>query len=232
VNHSINAAFVELISFEKILSIQTIIINEIDINLTRAFLFSRCLRITRIVLCMYFQSSREVRGYDFFYRGSWFEWTTEMTISFITKVGVYFISPSLSFRTVVLFDSSAFAALNKIDGFSSFEFSRELSNVLDLLLRQLQDVFRSRAASLYDVDVNENIILHVNISNVWWVKAVDTLQRMCDKIKYDVKSMNDVEVFDRFLNELQLWEISHNMINALRRCLKFLQWFSQSWSAN
>lgn len=90
-----------------------------------------------------------------------------MTVSFITKAGVYSISPSLSFRAVVPSDSPAFAALNGIDDFSSFESSRELSNALDLLLRQLQGVFRSRAASPYDVDVNGNTILHVSLSNVW-----------------------------------------------------------------
>lgn len=166
------------------------------------------------------ESTRSAR-LRFAYRGPCLGWAAEMTVSFITRVGVYFISLSLSFRAVVSSDSPAFAALDGIGHFRSFKSRQGLSDALDFLLPQLQSIFRSRAVSPYDVDVEGNTILHVSLSNVWQVKAVDTFQRACIK----VMSRGCVEIFSRFCRELQGLGIPHNMINALGRYLKSLQLF-------
>ena len=100
-----------------------------------------------------FRESSRSAGFRFAYRGSRFGMAMEMTVSFITRAGVYSISPSMSVSAVVPSNSPAFAAVDELC-------------LLHLLLAEIQRHFQSRAGSPYDVDEDGNTLLHVSFSNL------------------------------------------------------------------
>lgn len=110
-----------------------------------------------------FSESSRSAGFRFVYRGPWFGMAMEMTVSFITRAGVYLISPSMSVSAVVPSNSPAFAAVDKLYLLRS-RFLR-LQHI-DLLLAEIQSIFQSRAGSPYDVDQDGDTLLHVSFSNL------------------------------------------------------------------
>lgn len=116
----------------------------------------------RCPMYVFSESSRSA-GFRFVYRGSRFGMAMEMTVSFITRAGVYSISPSMSVSAVVPSNSPAFAAVDKLRTL----FPRpDMLESRELLLFKIQSIFQSRAASPYDVDENGNTLLHVSFSNL------------------------------------------------------------------